>query len=252
VKIFVYVAGIIVGLGLQPAWASKPKYGPEGNPRAVPISKQNSYFRNSAAKAPDFYNLIGFYVPQVNGYSCSAASVSMVVNAARTQLPQTSDDTVVTQQSLLDKVSINGWKERLSEKGYNGKHGTELEVLGPIVLESLKMHGFPLAQVEVKHADLTKKFRKDIVKLLTSNEASSKDFLIVNFNQQVYTDDAEAGHIGVVGAYDATNAQVLILDPDRDYYEPYWISVDTFIKGMATLDKGSKKTRGYVYVKTGS
>jgi hypothetical protein len=41
---------------------------------------------------------------------------------------------------------------------------------------------------------------------------------------------------------------VLILDPDRQWYEPYWISVDTLLAGMATKDSGGTAYRGLVRV----
>jgi hypothetical protein len=57
-----------------------PKYGPAGAPRAVPLSKDHSFF--AAAPAPDFWALMPFYVGQINGAACSVASVAMIVNAA--------------------------------------------------------------------------------------------------------------------------------------------------------------------------
>jgi hypothetical protein len=39
------------------------------------------------------------------------------------------------------------------------------------------------------------------------------------------------------------------MDPDRTWYEPYWVSEETFIAGMNTQDKESGKTRGMLWVK---
>ncbi len=73
---------------------------------------------------------------------------------------------------------------------------------------------------------------------------------MVNFLQSELTGDPEGkvGHVAVVGAYDEKNSRVLILDPDREYYEPYWVSVDTLLKGMNTQDKDSNRNRGYIVV----
>jgi hypothetical protein len=43
--------------------------------------------------------------------------------------------------------------------------------------------------------------------------------------------------------------QVLVLDPDRDYYEPYWVSVVQLGAAMTTKDSGGNTFRGYVSVK---
>ena len=65
----------------------------------------------------------------------------------------------------------------------------------------------------------------------------------------VYTGDAEAGHISPVGAYDPSTQRVLILDSDRKWYEPYWVSEKTFLRGISTRDSESKQNRGLVVVR---
>lgn len=227
---------------------TKPKYGPSGAPRAVPLAQSNQYFRT--AIATDFWSLIGFYVPQFNPYSCSAASLSMVLNAARVGLPKTADDTVVTQKALLEKVTVEQWAARLSEPGVDGAHGTGLDRLSRIAEAAFKEYGFDHVAVKAIHlTDASAKTKKELIEVLEANEKSPKDFIIGHFNQQAFTDDADAGHIAPVGAYDAKNQKVLILDPDREYYEPYWISVDTFLAGMATRDKASDGQRGYLVIR---
>jgi hypothetical protein len=32
----------------------------------------------------------------------------------------------------------------------------------------------------------------------------------------------------------------------------YWVSIDTFLAGMATKDKSSNLNRGYIWIKTGN
>lgn len=228
----------------------KPKYGPQGKPYATTLSASHEYLANARNHAPDYWALAGYYVPQINGYSCSAASVSMVLNAARTALPKTADDMLVTQQNLLDKVDAEHWKLRLSKEGFEGHHGTSLLTLAKVVEAAFKSYGFPQVQVRAvavaeKSAAIKAQLRKD----LTENEKSANDFIIANFNQKAFTDDADAGHIAPVGAYDAARHRVLVFDPDRDYYEPYWVSEETFLDGLATKDSEGKTPRGYLVVK---
>ena len=228
----------------------KPKYGPAGHPRATPLALSNAYFREPGHAAPDFWALIGYYVPQQNGASCSAASVSMIINAARARLTKTADDRVLSQDILLDRVDVEHWKARLSLPGYLGHHGVTLDQLGNIVEATFKKFGFPNFEMRVIHVnDTSAATKKALHQALLENEKSDRDFILANFDQKVFTDDAEAGHIAPVGAYDAAHRRVLILDPDREYYEPYWVSERTFLEGMATRDPGAAKNRGYVWIR---
>ncbi len=232
------------------AGESKPKYGPKSSPRATPVSKMNDYFR-SKSPAPDFWALVGYYVPQYTGASCSAASVAMVLNAARAKLEKTSDDKVVLQPELVEKVAAGNWKERVTT-GHQGKFGTSLEELAKLTEAAFKAYGFPKVSVRTVHVkDASEKSRTEVASALAENERSDRNFVIANFNQQAYTDDADVGHISPVGAYDAKNKRVLIFDSDREYYEPYWVSLADFVAGMATGDKESGLNRGFLVVETG-
>lgn len=233
--------------------AARPKYGPAGNPRATSLPSSREYFQSPKHPAPDFWALIGYYVPQFNGYSCSAASVSMVINAAQAGKPKTADDKVISQQELLDKVTTEHWKERLSPKGFHGEYGTSLDQLRSIVESAFKTYGFKKVTVRAVHVENTSSdVKRELVKILRQNEKSNGDFVIANFDQRIFTDDAEVGHIAPVGAFDEEKERVLILDPDREYYEPYWVSLDTFLSGMATKDSQSKLNRGYLVVTLGN
>ena len=83
---------------------------------------------------------------------------------------------------------------------------------------------------------------------MIENEKSPNDFIVANFNQKVFTVDTDAGHIAPVGAYDAEKRRVLILDPDREWYEPYWVSEERFIEGMNTKDSENNQFRGYLVI----
>jgi hypothetical protein len=228
---------------------SKPKYGPRGNPRAAPLALAPDYFKSAGHPAPDFWSLIGYYVPQFNGAACSVASVAMVLNAARARLPLTADDQVISQQALLDRVDVENWKQRLSKDGYEGQHGMSLDQLARASEAALKSFGFKNASVKAVHVlNRLAQTQKEVVEDLKRNELSSKNFIIANFDQKQFTDDAQVGHFAPVGAFDAEKQRVLILDPDREYYEPYWVSVDTFLAGMATDDSASRNKRGYLLV----
>ena len=222
------------------AAAKRPKYGQE----ATLLSKSHEYIRES--EAPDYWALSPYYTAQQDERSCSVAAVTMLMNAARQKLPLTTDDELVTQKTLLSQVNNDAWKEDVGSTG----HGVSLEELKVFVEASLKAYGFKNFTVEVVHTpDRSQATFSKMHQALVANEKSSDDFILANFLQGVYTGDADVGHIAPVAAYDQKRQRVLILDPDRLWYEPYWVSEKTFLAGMATHDKTSGFARGYLWAK---
>ncbi len=226
------------------ASVAKPKYGPS----ATLLSHANEYFRRT--KAPDYWALSPYYVPQQDDRSCSLASVSMVVNALRSgrlERPALgSEDELATQKNIFKRVNSEIWNKGLG----GGGRGVTLDQLGTLIKDSLKAYGLVVTQLEVIHVDdsMAPGIRALVHKALETNEKSSKDFILANFDQWAFTGDSHAGHIAPIAAYDAKNKQVLIMDPDRQWYEPYWVSEETFLKGMATQDNDAGRKRGLVWV----
>lgn len=222
---------------------TKPKYGPEA--LVLSSSEGHAYFRNHAA--PDFWALIPFYAAQVDGSACSVASVQMLVNAARAGRPLGSEDELVTQPKLVEKVKHQAWHRGIP--GVLAGRGVTLDELGVISREALEAYGVKVASVTVTHAeDTSATTMKKLHDALVENERSTGDFILINFNQGTYTGDADVGHIAPIGAYDQIHGRVLVLDPDRQWYEPYWVSEKTLLAGMATRDKQADKNRGWVRI----
>lgn len=226
---------------------TKPKYGP----MATTLSNSHEYVQKN--KAPDYWAMNSYYTAQKWGGSCSLASVTMVINAARAHQKLTSDDALATEPKVLEKVKdpvVNGksWAVAVGAEGIIPS-GVNLDQLGELARKGLEAYGLKVKRVEVVHADkIDAATKAKLHKALIENEKSDNDFIIANFNQQVYTGDAEVGHIAPVAAYDAAKKRVLIMDPDREWYEPYWISEETFLVGMATQDSSKKQNRGYVWI----
>ena len=224
---------------------AEPKYGPAEAPHAIPLSTSNEFFRNNPQ--PQFWALISFYVPQSNHASCSAASAVMVLNAARAPLAKSSDEKVISESELLNKIQDPQWKSRVSKWGEKGTYGLDLDLFGNLFKKALSAYSFLRAKVTPYHiSDTSKETKVSVRKSLAA--LSMNHFIVANFDQKAFTNDAQVGHFAPVAAYDAKKDQVLILDPDREYYEPYWVSVDHFVAGMATQDHRTKKARGYVEV----
>lgn len=227
-------------LPLAAVSGEKPKYADP----AVPLSRDNAYFRG--AEAPDYWALSPYYVAQFNGRACSVGSVSMVVNAARAGTALNAGEKLVTQERLIEKTGIEFWKKAVGPTG----RGVTLGQLGRVIEKSLGGYGVDVESVDTVHMDSDSgEAAEGFKKLLVENEKSSRDFLVLNFRQGVYTGDTGGGHISPVGAYDAGSGRVLVMDVDRDWYEPYWVPVDQVIRGMATRDSESGKNRGCVHVR---
>jgi hypothetical protein len=208
----------------------KPKYVST----TVPLSQKHEHIRKNPS--PDYWALSPYYVPQEGSSACGIASMTMLMNAARIHQKLMASDALVTQKALVKKIKIE----------YS--MGLTLDQLGEAIKKSISAFGLK-GKVEVIHAEGTPAQNKIIRELLVKNEKSDRNFIIANFAQSVYTGDPEGvGHISPVAAFNALSSQVLIMDVDREYYEPYWVSFDTFIQGMYTQDKSVKLNRGLVFV----
>lgn len=223
------------------AGAGTPKYAPVKGALAVPLSDDNSYLRNTAVQAPDYWALASFYVPQHNGYSCSAASVSMALNALlNARRARGDDEKNIDQVQLAEKAPGVHWKELLSEEGWEGRHGVTLAQLGQASREALAAYGAAGYTVKVSTAagDAAaglEAFRR----ALAGNEKNAGDIMLIHFSQELIT-GAPGGpypHVSPVGAYDEKTRRVLIMDVDREWYEPYWAADEQVYRAMAQSTK---------------
>ena len=189
----------------------KPKFGPD----AVPITRAVDYVRN--APAPDYWALAPFYVPQATSASCSLASVTMMLNALR-GLPALASERLVTGKQLLDRLDDDHWRAATAEDGEGISFG-ELETY---VRRSLAAYGIE-AEIEVwRPRDASAATLAELRRLLSENERSADDIVLLAFDQGTLTGDVGLGHIAPLGAYDPVTKRALVMDPDRAWYVPYW------------------------------
>lgn len=247
--IVILLAGLLAGAAVFAAEstsgaASAP--APKLAPPTVRLFEDHAYLLKHAS--PDYWALSPYYLHQEKGSYCSVATVAMLVNSARAHQKLTAADELATQEKLLEKVATANWRDQVGGKG----RGIGLDEFGPILSESLKVYGVPVEKVETFHLDADDAAtKKKVHDLLVENEKSDRDFIAVNYLQSEFTGDPEGkvGHFAPVAAYDAKSKRVLILDPDRQYYEPYWVTEEAFVKGMNTFDKTMKANRGLVRVR---
>lgn len=225
------------------------KYGP----KAVPLSLNTNptYFKKNAA--PDFWALIPYYVGQETKSGCSAAAFTTTLNAARTVKGLTSDTPLVTFRSLAEKYTDDRYKKTILG-GFSLEKFDRSNVAIKKHWEVLKIavHNLGLenegTQIDLHVIDPKNlnASRKLFHEKLIENEKSANDFIIINFLQADLTGDPEGpGHVAVIGAYDAAKKLVLVLDPDREWYEPYWSKEEDVFQ--AVIDPKSDPSPGWIY-----
>lgn len=211
----------------------------------VRLYSDHAYLQKHAA--PDYWALSPYYVSQQNDSSCSVAVVAMIVNALRAERDLKSADELVTQPALLDTLDIDRWKKQVVEGG----DGVTLVELAGIAKDAMRAYGIDKGRVEIVwFPEASADALKQLHQLLSENERTDRDLIVVNVVQGILTGDPEGmvGHFAPVAAYDAVARRVLILDPDRRWYEPYWVSVEKLLAAMATVDNVSKQSRGLLRV----
>ncbi len=226
---------------------AKPKLGPD----AVPVTRETGYLHS--APAPDYWKLAAFYVPQFTTSACSVASVAMAINFAR-GLPEDSEEPIVTQKALLEKVADAAWTARGAEGGDGVTFDEFIGVL-EASLETYKIHGYGIEVIRPRAADAAA--LASVRAALAANEASDHDLILIYFNQGVLTGDWDGPHISPIGAYDQSTHRALVMDVDREWYVPYWSPDTKLLDAMlkpAPADQGplAGQTGGLIWLKLGA
>ena len=200
--------------------------------------------------------LFKYHVKQYHEASCSVATVVSVVNAIKEK--QTDNPVPISQMDILERVRTGNWKERMSEKGDNGKRGLPLPLLGEIVKSSLDAYGIKYKTIEtveaLKNSGQQEKIIKELRNRLLDFETKGDCLVIAHFDQGAFLRTLNIPHISPVGGFDAKTGDVTILDVDPQQEKPYKITFDTFCKGLFSnyhhvLKPFGYKSGGYVFVK---
>ena len=117
-----------------------------------------------------------------------------------------------------------------------------------VIEKAFKAFGFLEVEATAYHGQKTESSKKTLHEALLQNEKSANDFILVDFNESAFVGEVDVDHVAAVGAYDAEKRRALIFDTDRQWYEPYWVSEDELLNGMATADP-SGMSRGYIWIK---
>ena len=200
--------------------------------------------------------LLKHHVKQYNEAACSVATVVSVVNAIRER--QFGKPVPINQMDILERVRTGNWKERMSEKGDNGKRGLPLPLLGKIVKSSLDAYGIKYKTIETIETKinpgLSENIKEDLRNRLIDFETKGDCLIIAHFDQGAFLRTLNIPHISPVGDFDITNGDVTILDVDPEQKKPYKITFDIFCKGLFShyhhvLKPFGYKSGGYVFIK---
>ena len=242
----------ILWVGVLPvggSQAAEPKYGPNASPLSA--GTQLEFFQKNAA--PDFWVLIPYYIPQKTGSGCSAATMTMILNAARSKTELTQGDRLITFDSFVDEYSGNSAYQKVIRGKFSFSLGNVLSnpSLRGIFENAAKKLGLfgEKSKIELQEVDPANReaSKKAFLEALLQNEKSSDDLIFFSYIQGTVTGDPEGGaHVAAIAAFEAKKKRVLVLDPDRDGYEPYWTSVDTLFESIADPRSDSAKKPGWI------
>ncbi len=207
------------------------------------LSHSHQYIRDHDALT--YWRISPYYISQRNETSCSLASATMVVNAARSNQPLAENEPLATQNGVLRRVKSDEWSNGVAADG----QGVTLEQLSVFMAKALEAYGVHKFNIKVVHLKNDSKENQSILHTaLMESEKTGRTFIVANFNEKFFAGATNEGHFAPVGAYDAQTRRVLIMDPYRKLYEPYWVPEKLFLESMATLDNEARAYRGYLLV----
>jgi hypothetical protein len=137
--------------------------------------------------------MLTFYLRQLNPYSCSVASVSIVLNTILARMNKIQASNPIDQEQLLLKVPTANWREKVSISGFHGKHGLSIYELGMVVKSTLKAFKIPYKKINtVPIHERLKNLEKEksrLFSLLMKFYTEKNHYIIAHFTQGVYTGD---------------------------------------------------------------
>lgn len=220
---------------------------------------ERSHFKN------DFYQLAGFFQPQINPLYCGIASSVIILNAIKNQ----ENEAIASQKALevTKPVSIGGGviefksysqSTFLNEKTDKIKDRRIIELkdleaskealdpgltLKQLALILKKSYGLKVKLTYVKKVNENElnKFRLKLKEILQDQ----KSYILVNFNGQ-NLGLKTSGHISPLAAFDELSDSVLVLDVAGHKNSWYFVKIADLFQAMNTKD--GKNFRGYLVI----
>ena len=214
----------------------------------------------------DFYELSGFFQPQINPLYCGIASSVIILNATNSNqnIPSQKELEIekpdifgggiipfksYSQMSFLNKqTDLVKKKEIISMKNINDKRenidpGVTLKQLKEI----LEIHNLEVKKYHVKeYSEQELKLFREKVKKITEDK---EKYLLVNFNGKKLG-LTTGGHISPLVAYDQKSDSALVMDVAGHKNSWYWVKIKDLLQSMNTKD--CDNYRGYLIIKNKS
>jgi hypothetical protein len=232
-----------LGSGFAGAFASNSDLNQQSRyvPGVVSIIQEHSYIRTHSA--PVYWNISPYYLPQPTDASCSLASATMLINALRIPQMQYANQKLATTNSVVRSTN-DAWKNAVKQGG----SGVTLDQFGSFLTQAMKAYHIQPTNIEVIHATGVKDIATKFHQALLDGEKTGRTYLIVNFDLKLISRTESSGHFAPVGAYDVNTKRVLIMDPEREFFEPYWVPEHRLLNSMETKDPDAHINRGFVVV----
>lgn len=210
-----------------------PKYGPLIKPFATTLAQEFGYFQKNTPT--DFWTLMPYYQGMIRDHSAPVAAVVMVMNALRDQNKLTSSDENISEEVILKLEPTGQWKKNISGKKPKGV--TPSELLNFCLPAVKKYLGDKSTVTLLDSESIAKMTDQKLHELFSENEANLNNAMVIHYIQSAFTDDPEGavGNYSVIGAYNTETKRALILETDRKYYTPYWVSLVDVKTALTTL-----------------
>jgi hypothetical protein len=185
------------------------------------------------------------FVRQQTDASCSVASVTTLVNAARAGARKVP----LTQEQVLRFDPSGVWAQQTRDAASDG---VDLDAMALHVMQAFHSQVSKRVNVDVRRMGRSRpEYVAGLEAALALGEQEPLDhFIIINAPQNLLFADGEpVGHMSVVGAWDGKRRRVLILDVDNRNPAPYWISLDLLVDAMNTTDEITGEKRGYLLIR---
>jgi Phytochelatin synthase len=193
----------------------------------VPAFHETEYLLQ--ASEADYWTLSEYYFPQSTNCGCSATSAAMALNALRSRVAP--DAPSLSEEDLV--AADPEWAAQTAEDG-GGVTMADLEQVLRAGLDRLDLGG-AVEAIALSPDDPTT--LDALREALIRNETSSESIMLAYYNQSVVTGDPDGGlHVSPIGAYNAEDDRVLLMDVDQEFWLPYWTSIETLYEALVTPD----------------
>ena len=197
----------------------------------------------------------------IGALNCGYTERSLALVATRSAQRTTSDCSVAVIANMLaaERLRTHGLgTTRLSdprqfpvpgsvwaESTTDGHSGVTLDQLAVLAIESAGRSGLRIDTVvrRMGSASQCGRFMRSAVAALETKPGS---YLIANFDQGALFRESSVGHFAIIAAI--CSDMVLVVDPDADWYPPYWASVESMCAAVQTVDPTTNLRRGFIVV----